>query len=236
MSINFERLTTGEHPPLISPRDIFASLPRRAAGFGYLRDVQGQVLDAWLERRPERDLLIKMNTGTGKTALGVLMLQSSLNEGFGPALYVTPDNYLAQQVRQQVRSGLGIETVDDPESSDYLAGRAIAVVNIHKLINGKSVFGGPDSSRARPLKIGTVVLDDAHAALATTDAQCTVRIPAVSDAYGQLFDMFRGNLEQQSSKTLMDIETRFPGSCAQGAVLGLGRQERRDQPDTLRGP
>jgi replicative superfamily II helicase len=135
-------------------------------------------------------LLIKMNTGTGKTAVGVLILQSSLNESYGPALYVSPDNYLAQQVRQQVRSGLGIETVDDPECSEYLAGEAIAVVNIHKLINGKSVFGGPDSPRARPLKIGTVVVDDAHAALATTDAQCTVRIPAVSEAYGQLFDMF----------------------------------------------
>ena len=81
MTINYERLTAGEHAPLISPRDIFASLPRRAAGFGYLRDVQGQVLDAWFKRRQERDLLIKMNTGTGKTAVGVLMLQSSLNEG-----------------------------------------------------------------------------------------------------------------------------------------------------------
>ncbi len=207
MPINYEKLAAGEHAPLISPRDIFASLPGRAAGFGYLRDVQGQVLDAWFKRRSKRDLLIKMNTGTGKTAVGVLILQSSLNEGYGPALYVSPDNYLAQQVRQQVRSGLGIETVDDPECSAYLAGEAIAVVNVHKLINGKSVFGGPDSSRARPLKIGTVVVDDAHAALATTDAQCTVRIPAYSDAYDQLFEMFRSDLEQQSFKTLMDIET-----------------------------
>jgi hypothetical protein len=37
--IDFGKLAGGEHPPLISPRDIFASLPGRAAGFGYLRDV-----------------------------------------------------------------------------------------------------------------------------------------------------------------------------------------------------
>lgn len=212
MPIDFGKLAVGEQAPLISPRDIFAALPRKAADFGYLRDVQGQVLDAWVKRRTERDLLIKMNTGTGKTALGILLLQSSLNEGCGPALYVTPDNYLALQVRKQVRTKLGIYTVDDPESSAYLSGEAIAVVNIHKLLNGKSVFGGPDSSRDRPLKIGTVVIDDAHAALSTTDAQCTVQIPSGTDAYGQLLDMFHGDLERQSSKTVLDIETRAPGA------------------------
>jgi hypothetical protein len=210
--IDFSKLATGQHSPLISPRDIFAALPRRAAGFGYLRDVQGQVLDAWERRRTERDLLMKMNTGTGKTAVGLLMLQSSLNEGHGPALYVSPDNYLALQVHKQARAGLGIETVDDPESSAYLAGKAIAVVNIHKLINGKSVFGGPASTRPRPLKIGTVVVDDAHAALATTDAQCTVRIPADNDAYGQLLDMFEDDLERQSTAAMLDIESGAPGA------------------------
>ena len=71
----------------------------------------------------------------------------------------------------------------------------------------------PDSPRARPLKIGTVV-DDAHAALATTEAQCTVRVPAGWDAYEKLFEMFRGDLERQSSGTVLDIETG-----AVGAVL-----------------
>ena len=212
MSVDFGKLAVGGQAPLISPRDIFAALPGRAAGFGYLRDVQGQVLDAWQKRSPERDLLIKMNTGTGKTAVGVLILQSSLNEGRGPALYVAPDNYLVQQVRQQVRAGLGIETTDDPECSAYLAGEKIAVVNIHKLINGKSVFGGPASSRSRPLRIGTVVVDDAHAALAKTDTQCTVRIPADRDAYGRLLEIFRGDLERQSNSSLLGIETGEPGA------------------------
>jgi hypothetical protein len=212
MSIDFSRLAAGGHAPLISPRDIFASLPGRAAGFGYLRDVQGQVLDAWERRRTERDLLIKMNTGTGKTAVGLLMLQSSLNEDRGPALYVSPDYYLARQVRQQARAGLGMETVDDPESSAYLAGQAIGVVNIHKLINGMSVFGGPGSTRPRPLKIGTVVVDDAHAALATTDAQCTVRLPVGTVGYGKLLDMFRDDLERQSAGAVLDILSGAPGA------------------------
>jgi len=210
--IDFSKLAASGHAPLVSPRDIFASLPGRAVGFGYLRDVQGQVLDAWEKRRTERDLLIKMNTGTGKTAVGLLMLQSSLNEGCGPALYVSPDNYLARQVRQQALAGLGMETVDDPESSAYLSGKAIAVVNIHKLINGKSVFGGPASTRARPLRIGTLVIDDAHAAVAKTDAQCTVRIPSESAAYRRLLEMFRADLERQSTGAVLDVESGAPGA------------------------
>jgi hypothetical protein len=33
------------------PRELYASLPDKAKGYGYLRDVQGQVLTAWHERR-----------------------------------------------------------------------------------------------------------------------------------------------------------------------------------------
>ena len=40
-----------------------------------------------------------MNTGGGKTVVGLLMLKSCLNEGVGPAVYVTPDNYLVSQAK-----------------------------------------------------------------------------------------------------------------------------------------
>jgi len=135
--LDFRKITTGQQlDTLISPRDIFTALPSKRQGFGYLRDVQGQVLDAWEKRRNERDLAVKMNTGTGKTIVGLLVLQSCLNEGAGPGLYVAPNTYLALQVQSQAEK-LGIATVDDPESTKYLAGRAIAVVNIHKLMNGR---------------------------------------------------------------------------------------------------
>jgi hypothetical protein len=190
---------------LISPRDIFTALPARATGFGYLRDVQGQVLDAWNQRRAERDLVIKMNTGSGKTIVGLLILQSSLNEGVGPALYVAPSPYLAEQVEKQA-TRLGIAVVDDPESTRYSSGKAIAIVNIHKLVNGRSVFGGPGSSRPSPLPIGTVVMDDAHAALATVESQSTIVLPSTHRLYHGLLDMFRGDLSQQSESKLLDIE------------------------------
>ena len=190
---------------LTSPRDIFQALPARAAGFGYLRDVQGQVLDAWNQRRTERDLVIKMNTGSGKTIVGLLILQSSLNEGVGPALYVAPSPYLEEQAAEQA-ARLGIPVVGDLESTRYTASKAIAIINIHKLVNGRSVFGGPGNSRPSPVPIGTVVIDDAHAALATVEAQSTIVLPSTHRLYGALLDMFRGDLSQQSETKLLDIE------------------------------
>ena len=72
----------GESAP-VQPRELYGSLPNKTAGYGYLRDVQGQVLTAWDARRGERDLVIKVNTGGGKTIDGLVMLQSYLNEGKG---------------------------------------------------------------------------------------------------------------------------------------------------------
>lgn len=116
---------------------MYSSLAGKSKGYGYLRDVQGQILSAWHSRRTERDLIVKVNTGGGKTIDGLVILQSYLNEGHGPALYVAPNNYLASQVQDEAQR-VGIATVDDPESPRYLSGEAIAVVNAHKLFNGKS--------------------------------------------------------------------------------------------------
>ena len=209
MSVDFGKLSSPSGDKLLSPRDIFSALPGKTSGFGYLRDVQGQVLDAWNLRRSERDVAIKMNTGTGKTIVGLLILRSLMNEGVVPALYVCPDNYLSEQVRIQARQ-LGIEVTDDPESARYLAGEAIGVVNIHKLMNGLSVFGGPGSARARPLPIGAVVVDDAHAALATVEQQSMLSIPSSHPAFSEVLDRFRDDLLRQSERALRDIEAGEP--------------------------
>ncbi|MDP9226789.1 MAG: DEAD/DEAH box helicase family protein, partial [Actinomycetota bacterium] len=211
MPLDFRKLTTDKHlDTLTSPRDIFTALPSKAPGFGYLRDVQGQVLDAWEKRRTERDLALKMNTGGGKTIVGLLILQSCLNEGIGPALYVAPNTYLAVQVGLQATK-LGIRTVDDPDSVKYLSGEAIGVVNVHKLINGRSVFGGP-GGRPTPLPIGAVVVDDVHAAIAETEAQSTLVVPTSHPAYSRIREKFADDLKRQSESTYLDIEADVPSA------------------------
>jgi replicative superfamily II helicase len=99
MQIDFEKLVSGDSmDALIEPRKIFSTLPNKAAKYSYLRDVQSEVLDAWFTRRIESDLVLKMNTGAGKTVVGLLILQSCLNEKKGPVVYVAPDHFLCGQV------------------------------------------------------------------------------------------------------------------------------------------
>src|SRR5262245_11072059 len=98
MPINFDLFQTGTGDgPILDPRKIFTTLTRDPR-FKRPSDEQGEVLDGWFSRRTENDLTVKMNTGSGKTLVGLLLLQSSLNEGVHPAIYVTPDRYLTSQV------------------------------------------------------------------------------------------------------------------------------------------
>ena len=99
MKIDFGKLNTGNNVnTILQPRELFTALPNKKEGkFQYPRDVQSQVWDSWFKRREESDLVIKMNTGSGKTIVGLLILKSSLNENKVPAAYIVPDNYLVQQ-------------------------------------------------------------------------------------------------------------------------------------------
>jgi superfamily II DNA or RNA helicase len=126
---DFEKLLAeGDQAAPIEPRELFASVANKAEGYGYLRDVQGQVLSAWHEHRGERGLVIKVNTGAGKTIDGLIILQSYLNEGLGPALYVAPNRYLVAQVIEEA-GRIGLATVEDPDSTKYRLGQAICAVN-----------------------------------------------------------------------------------------------------------
>jgi hypothetical protein len=210
MSFDFRSLSTGRSfTSLTSPRDIFNALPRKKLYLEYLRDGQGRVLDLWEQRRTERDLVIKLNTGGGKTVVSLLILQACINEGYGPALYVAPDSFLVSQVRAQAED-LGIATVDDPDDKHYLSCLAVAVVNVHKLINGLSVFGGPGNTRPTPVPIGSVVIDDVHAALMTAEDQCTISLPAEHPLYEKVLTRFERSLEEQAPNRMLALRDKDP--------------------------
>ncbi|MBM9838701.1 DEAD/DEAH box helicase [Rhodococcus hoagii] len=207
-----EMLAEQDVPVPVEPRKLYASLGGKSKGYGYLRDVQGQILEEWDRRRAERDLVIKVNTGGGKTIDGLVILQSYLNEGLGPALYVAPSPYLASQVQAEA-ARVNISTVDDPEHPQYLAGEAIAVVNAWKLFNGRSVFSDKRPSKP-PVPIGSVVLDDAHAALAITREALSIHIPVADRAFAELLELFRDDIHTQSPNALLDINEKSAGALA----------------------
>lgn len=200
----FDDLDLGPTVDTVSePQKIFHALPKRAAKYEYLRNVQGEVLGKWHSRRNEPDTVIKMNTGGGKTVVGLLVLKSCLNDGQGPAVYVCPDHYLCEQVLLEARE-LGIETTIDPRSPHYMNGRAILVIPIDAVFNGRSKFGvAEEGSR---LDIGSIVIDDAHACISRAEQKFTATIPRSSALYDQLLDLFRADLKQQSLTAAAEIE------------------------------
>lgn len=202
MPIDLSKVSAGDSNPLIDPRDVFAAISRRP--WPFLRHEQGEVLEGWFANRNHKDVVLKQNTGGGKTAVGLLIAQSSLNEGFGPAVYLVPDTYLVEQVEEEAKK-LEIETVSEPSDRKFIAGTAVLVNTLKKLINGISAFG-VDGTNREIVDVGTIVVDDAHAALAEVESQFALTIPREHDFYDELFALFKSELTEQSASLTRELE------------------------------
>ena len=206
MSINYDLFSGPSADTVTDPQQLFQALPGRSKKYAYLRDVQGEVLSKWHEAPDQRDTVVKMNTGGGKTVVGLLALKSCLNGGVGPAVYVAPDHYLCDQVIAEA-AALGLSVTEDPRAIDYRSGRAILVIPIHTLINGLSKFGVGDDLR---IEIGSIVIDDAHACLSAAEEQFTLTLPRSHPAYERFLQLFREDLRSQSPTTTIELEANDP--------------------------
>jgi len=214
MPINFSKLVSSinNHEP-IEPRDIFMALPGKDKNFGYPRDVQTEVWKQWFMKRNEKNVIIKMNTGSGKTIVGLTILQSCLNEEKGPAVYIVPDNYLVQQVCSEAKK-LGIRVACDSfdkydnkiengeDDYHFKTNKAILVANIHKLVNGKSIFGMHQNGN---IQIGSIIMDDVHACLDTIEQQHTISIKSTHELYKSIINIFSVHREVSENQTFCDI-------------------------------
>lgn len=203
MSDLLSKLSRTTKTKVIEPREIFMTLPKKDKQYQYPRDVQSEVWRKWFKKRNNRNNIIKMNTGSGKTVVGLMILQSCLNEDIGPAVYVVPDKYLAEQVCQEAER-LGISAVTDRDDYLYSESKAILVMPIHALVNGRSVFGMRSFNN---YPIGSVLLDDVHACLETITEQFSIRIPANHGLYQKIIDLFRESWKNYNSNSYNNIIT-----------------------------
>lgn len=59
---------------ITDPKRLFRALTKPAGSpYKFPHDIQTEVWDRWHPRREEPDLIVKMNTGSGKTVSGLLM-------------------------------------------------------------------------------------------------------------------------------------------------------------------
>jgi replicative superfamily II helicase len=163
------------------------------------------VLKDWFSNHQStRDVIVKLHTGQGKTLIGLLMLQSRLNAGKGPVvyLYLCPDHFLiAQTCAQAKQFGIATCMAEDELPDEFLNGSRILVTSVQKLFNGLTKFG----LHRHSVEVDTVLMDDAHACADRIREACRIRIPRSEPAYSALRALFAADLEQQGVGTFADI-------------------------------
>ncbi len=192
--VDFDKLRTKKKKTkAIEPSEIFRRLPK-PPGINDLYTSQAEVLHAWFKNRQERDTVVKLHTGGGKTLVGLLMAQSTLNETSEPVLYLASTVQLVNQTIEKAIS-IGINAVAyerrQPLNEDFINSNAVMVGTYKALFNGRSKFG----LRGDPLpqKVSAVILDDAHAAFSVVRESFTLDVKAEVDRerYESLADLFR---------------------------------------------
>jgi replicative superfamily II helicase len=210
--VDFKKLRESKAKPKpVNPREIFNALPK-PPGINDLYASQAEVLDNWFGRRTDKDVVVKLHTGGGKTLVALLMAQSVMNEVGEPVIYLAPTNQLVEQVLAKSRE-YGIPalpyTKGQPLPGEFYDGKSVLVGAYETLFNGRSKFGVRGSGHPA-VKVGAIILDDAHVALSSVREAFTLTIP-VKD-YGEVYSDLAGRFrvafrEVGRSGTFADITT-----------------------------
>lgn len=202
-----KRLSAAKSNRKTEPEALYNTLDRKSVA-GPLRPAQEYILNEWYQNHhDDRDLIIKLHTGEGKTLIGLLILQSMINSKEGPCLYVCPNNYLVSQVCAEAEKfGITYCSIgpDRQIPDEFLSGEKILITNAYKVFNGKSVFGIDH----RYIQVGTVVLDDSHACVdAIKDAfTITITKDTTEALYQKIVTLFHDDLMDQGEGSFLDIQ------------------------------
>ncbi len=200
-----KRLRSKGKSQKVDPIEIYDSLDR-ASATGPLRPVQTKILKKWFfEKRDQKDLIVKLHTGAGKTLTGLLMALSYINGGQGPAVYVCPNIYLMQQTCAEAKKfGIPFCIVSPQRNeipNEFLQGKMILITYVQKVFNGLSIFGIGNKS----IDVGCIILDDSHACIDSMIGACTIQIMNDSEAYNQIVELFDSDLRSQGEGTYHDL-------------------------------
>ncbi len=159
MTFDFSRIQIPNGPARpIDPIEIFQGANVSDGNINDLWLAQGDALREWHALRDKKDLAIILNTGAGKTLVGLLIAQSLVNETQRQVVYACSSIQLVQQTADKAKGyGLPVTTYHQQQfSSDNLYQRAEApcVTTYQALFNGRTRFRQHD--------IAAVVFDDAH--------------------------------------------------------------------------
>lgn len=209
MAINFSKINTSNLGQLpVDPIDIFRRLPK-PEGINDLYASQSDVLKQWNTRRTEQDLVIKLHTGGGKTLVGLLIAKAIMNETQQPVVYLCPTIQLVKQTLDKAHKysipAEEFATSDLP--INVKNAESILICTYDKMFNGLSVFGVHGSARV-PVKIGGIIIDDAHVSMSALHQKFTfnIRQEDFKEVYKYITTLFAPDFEDaQAMGTYQDI-------------------------------
>ena len=161
MDIDFSevRVRSQQAKP-IDPIEIFQAAAVSDVNINDLWLAQGDALREWNTHRGLNDVAVVLNTGAGKTLVGLLIAQSLANETQRQVVYVCSSIQLVEQTAEKAKGyGLPVTTYHGGQFSPgglYDRAEAPCVTTYQALLNGKSRFAADD--------ISAVIFDDAHTA------------------------------------------------------------------------
>ncbi|WP_434725358.1 DEAD/DEAH box helicase family protein [Mesorhizobium sp. RIZ17] len=142
------------------PIEIFKKTPNLGDAPNDLWKGQAEALTQWHSHREASDNVIILNTGAGKSIVGVLIAQSLVNELIGPVVYVCSTIDLVRQTERECNR-VGIKYTARVESSFsndlFETGKAFCITTYASLFAAINAFKNERSPAA-------VIFDDAHVA------------------------------------------------------------------------
>ena len=209
MSFDFSGISIEEPSPApIDPIDIFRATSVSDSNINDLWLAQGDALRKWHQERNRSDVSVVLNTGAGKTLVGLLIAQSLVNETSSKVLYACASIQLVEQTAEKANGyGLGTTTYINRDWSGDGYDRCVTpcITTYQALFNGKTRFRSDD--------VVAVIFDDAHVAEHLLRDQFSLRIGSGDAAYSKIVELFRTYHDEDGRGTSYEEVTtgRQPG-------------------------
>jgi hypothetical protein len=159
--IDFGKLSRpAKTPAPLDPVEIFSKTPNVEGAPNDLWKGQAEAVSAWHKNRTASDTVIALNTGAGKSIVGILVAQSLVNEGVDHVVFACSTIDLVKQTARECRR-IGIkytERVQSNFSNDLFETEKAFCITTYQ-----SLFApiGPFKTKYKPKGI---IFDDAHVA------------------------------------------------------------------------
>ncbi|MBC8550002.1 MAG: DEAD/DEAH box helicase family protein [Nitrospira sp.] len=212
MAFDFKKIKAKKKEVLpIDPIEIFQKLKVSDQGINDLWLAQGDALREWHSNRLQSDISVVLNTGAGKTLVGLIIAQSLVNESKEKVLYVCSSIQLVKQTTDKA-DGYGLKSTTyyrgDFSNDLFHKGKACCITTYQALFNGRSIFFNEE--------VSAIIFDDAHAAEHLLRDHFSVRIDStnVPAIYSELVALFRdyfesigniGSYEELTDETCQNI-------------------------------